>query len=129
MIFVGIDWAETHHDACIVDVDGRVLAKGRVPEGVHGVAKLHEMVAAHAEDPSEVVVGIEPDRGLLVGALVWTGYAVHAMNPLSVDRTGTATERRGRSPIRVTPRSSPIWSGPTDICIARWPATASSPER
>src|SRR5438477_2069954 len=86
VIFVGIDWSETHHDACIVDLDGRMLAKGRVPEGVEGVARLHEMVAAHAEDPSQVVVSIELDRGLLVGVLVAAGYAVHAINPLSVDR-------------------------------------------
>jgi transposase len=86
VIFVGIDWSETHHDACILDVDGQVVGKGRVPEGVDGAAKLHEMVAAYAEDPSQVVVGIELDRGLLVGALVAAGYAVHAINPLSVDR-------------------------------------------
>jgi transposase len=86
VIFVGIDWSEDHHDACILDAEGRVLAKGRVPEGVDGVARLHEMVAAHAEDPSEVAVGVELDRGLLVGALVGAGYAVHAVNPLSVDR-------------------------------------------
>ena len=86
MNFVGIDWSETHHDACILDVEGRVLAKGRLPEGVDGAAKLHEMVAAHTEDPSQVVVGIELDRGLLVSALVAAGYAVHAINPLSVDR-------------------------------------------
>jgi transposase len=86
VIFVGIDWSENHHDVCIVDADGRVRDKGRVPEGVEGVAKLHEMVVAHTEDPSEVVVGIELDRGLLVGAIVAAGYAVHAINPLSVDR-------------------------------------------
>lgn len=86
MVFVGIDWSERHHDVCVMDVDGRVLAKGRVPEGVEGLAQLHEMVAAHAEEPSEVVVAIEIDRGLLVGALVASGYAVHAVNPLSVDR-------------------------------------------
>src|SRR5437667_6383113 len=86
VIFVGIDWSETHHDACVLDVDGRVLTKGRVPEGIDGVSTLHEMVAAHAEDLSEVVVGIELDRGLLVGALVAAGYTVHAINPLSVDR-------------------------------------------
>jgi len=86
VIFVGIDWSERHHDVCVMDVEGRVLAKGRVPEGVDGVGRLHEMVAAHAEEPSEVVVGIELDRGLLVGALVAAGYAVHAVNPLSVDR-------------------------------------------
>ncbi len=82
MIFVGIDWSETHHDVCAMDADGKVLAKGRVPEGVEGVARLHEMVSAHAEEPSEVVVGIELDRGLLVGALVASGYAVHAINPV-----------------------------------------------
>lgn len=27
MIFVGIDWAEAHHDACVVDELGAVLAK------------------------------------------------------------------------------------------------------
>ncbi len=86
MIFVGIDWSEHHHDVCVMGTDARVLAKGRVPEGVEGVARLHEMVSAHAEEPSEVVVGIELDRGLLVGALVASGYAVHAINPLSVDR-------------------------------------------
>ena len=86
MIFVGIDWSECHHDACVMDVEGRVLAKGRVPDGVQGVARLHELVAAHAEDASAVSVGIEIDRGLLVDALVAAGYMVHAVNPLSVDR-------------------------------------------
>jgi len=86
VIFVGVDWSEAHHDVCVMDADGKVLAKGRVPEGVEGVSRLHEMVSAHVEDPSDVVVGIELDRGLLVGALVASGYAVHAVNPLSVDR-------------------------------------------
>ncbi len=86
MIFVGIDWSESHHDVCVMDADGKVLAKDRIPEGVQGVAQLHEMVAVHAEEPSDVVVGIELDRGLLVGALLAAGYAVHAINPLSVDR-------------------------------------------
>lgn len=86
MVFVGIDWSERHHDVCVMDVEGRVLTKERVPDGVEGLAQLHEMVAAHAEEPSEVVVAIEVDRGLLVGALVASGYTVHAVNPLSVDR-------------------------------------------
>jgi hypothetical protein len=86
VIFVGIDWAEAHHDVCVMDLEGRVLGQGRVKDGVEGVARMHEMVGMHAGDPSEVVVGIEIDRGLLVGALVAAGYAVHAVNPLSVDR-------------------------------------------
>lgn len=86
MIFVGIDWAEAHHDLCVLDHEGGVLAKGRVPDGVDGIGRLHAMVAAHAEDPSQVVVGIEIDRGLLVGALVAAGYRVYAINPFAVSR-------------------------------------------
>ncbi len=86
MIFVGIDWSEAHHDVSVLDAQGGVLDQGRVRDGVAGVARLHEMVAAHAEEPSEVAVGIEIDRGLLVGALIAAGYAVYAVNPLSVNR-------------------------------------------
>lgn len=86
MIFLGIDWAEAHHDLCLLSETGSVLARGRVPDGVEGVARLHEMVAEHADEPGEVVVGIELDRGLLVGALVASGYQLYAINPLSVDR-------------------------------------------
>ena len=86
MVFVGIDWAEAHHDICVVDEDGEVLAKRRVPEGLAGVGKLHALIAEHAEDPASVVVGIETDRGLLVGSLVAAGYKVFAINPLASSR-------------------------------------------
>ncbi|MQB02483.1 MAG: transposase, partial [Actinobacteria bacterium] len=86
LVFVGIDWSEKHHDICIVDQDGEILARGRVAEGIEGVARLHAMVAEHADDPEDVIVGIETDRGLLVGALIAAGYRVFAINPLSVDR-------------------------------------------
>jgi GrpB-like predicted nucleotidyltransferase (UPF0157 family) len=48
--------------------------------------RLHELIAGHASDPAEVVVGIETDRGLLVGALVAAGYQVIAVNPLAASR-------------------------------------------
>src|SRR5947209_4646384 len=80
VIFVGIDWAEAHHDVCVVDEQGAMLAKARVPDGVEGTRRLHELVAEHAEEPHEVIVGIETDRGLLVGSLVAAGYAVFAIN-------------------------------------------------
>ncbi|GAC1361735.1 MAG: hypothetical protein NVSMB32_01160 [Actinomycetota bacterium] len=39
VIFVGDDWAEAHHDMCIIDETGKVLAKRRGPEGL-GVRKM-----------------------------------------------------------------------------------------
>ena len=41
------------------------------------------MIAEHAEDPAQVVIGIETDRGLWVNVLTAAGYQVFAINPLA----------------------------------------------
>ena len=86
MIFVGDDWAEDHHDVYLMDEAGKRLASRRLPEGLAGIRQLHELIAAHAEEPDQVVIGIETDRGLWVGALTAAGYQVFAVNPLAVAR-------------------------------------------
>jgi hypothetical protein len=85
-VFVGHDWAEDHHDVFVEDHESRRLVGGRLPEGVEGVARFHEMVADLVEDPADVVVATETDRGLFVGSLVAAGYTVLAVNPMSVAR-------------------------------------------
>ena len=65
---------------------GPRLGYARIPEGIQGIARFHQMVAEHASDAAEVVVGIETDRGLWVGALVAAGYVVYAINPRAVSR-------------------------------------------
>jgi hypothetical protein len=85
MLFLGIDWGEHHHpDLCLLDQDGMMLAARRITDGLAGVGELHALVAAHAQGPAEVVVGIETDRGLLVGALLAAGYQMYAVNPHTV---------------------------------------------
>jgi transposase len=86
VLFVGLDWAEDHHDVAVMDEGGQVVTARRVVEGLAGLTALHELLAAHGEDPAEVVVGTETDRGLFVGALVAAGYQVYAVNPLAVSR-------------------------------------------
>jgi transposase len=86
VLFVGVDWAERHHDVCLLDPHGAVLAKRRITDGLVGVSELHALLACHAQDASQVVVGIETDRGLLVGALLAAGYQVYGINPLAVSR-------------------------------------------
>jgi transposase len=86
MIFIGDDWAEEHHDVYLMDEAGKRLASRRLPEGLAGVRQLHELVSTHAEEPDQVVVGVETDRGLWVGALAAAGYQVFAINPLAVAR-------------------------------------------
>ena len=85
-VFVGHDWAEAHHDIHVEDADGKRLAKARLPEGVDGVARFHELLASFIEEPAEATIATETDRGLFVGALVAAGYRVLAVNPLSTSR-------------------------------------------
>ncbi|MQA12812.1 MAG: IS110 family transposase [Pseudonocardiaceae bacterium] len=89
MLFVGDDWAEDHHDVEVQDETGRRLGRARVPEGVAGLARFHELIGYFGgEDlaPQQVMVGIETDRGPWVAALVAAGYRVFAVNPRQVDR-------------------------------------------
>ncbi|HEV2808950.1 MAG TPA: IS110 family transposase [Acidimicrobiales bacterium] len=85
-VLVGHDWAEAHHDVYVQHVEGRRVAKARLAEGVEGVARFHELVAPLVEDPADVVIATETDRGLFVGALVAAGYQVLAVNPMSTSR-------------------------------------------
>ncbi len=86
MIFVGDDWAEAHHDVHVMDEGGARLAGRRLPEGLEGIRRFHELVGDLVENPNEVVVAIETDRGLWVHALAAAGYQVYAINPLAVAR-------------------------------------------
>jgi transposase len=97
MWFVGDDWAEDHHDVEVQDGTGRRLARARLPEGVAGIARLHELIAgvvAEEAEPGQVAIGIETDRGPWVAALVAAGYRVFAINPRQVARY---RERHGTS--------------------------------
>src|SRR6476659_10130050 len=86
MLFVGDDWAEDHHDVYLMNDTGDRLASQRLPEGLAGISRLHALIAEHAEDPAQVIIGIETDRGLWVGALTAAGYQVFSINPLAAAR-------------------------------------------
>ena len=89
MLFVGDDWAEAHHDIEIQDESGRRLTRRRLPEGIAGIGELHDLIGRFAgenDEPGQVVIGIETDRGPWVTALVAAGYTVYAANPKQVTR-------------------------------------------
>jgi hypothetical protein len=106
MLFIGDDWAEDHHDVEITDADGRRLGSARLPEGVAGIERLHDLVGVHLTDDDAdpdtgrlrrgtVSVGIETDRGPWVQALLAAGYDVYALNPMSVARYRERTTTSG----------------------------------
>jgi transposase len=98
LLHVGDDWAEAHHDIEIIDDQGGVLVRRRLPEGVAGLGVLHALIADHLGDddePGDVLVGIETDRGAWAQALIATGYRVYAINPLKVARYRERHETSG----------------------------------
>lgn len=103
-LFCGIDWAETHHDVAIIDNDGQLIAKKRIPDDPDGFAQLIEMLAAAGDNTnSPVPVAIETPRGLLVAALRATGRPVYAINPLAVARYRERySPSQGRNPTTPT---------------------------
>ena len=86
MIFAGVNWAEAHHDVCVMSEDGQVLEQRRVSHSVAGIGELHALIAAHAEEGELVAAGIEVNRGLVVTALLAAGYQVYAVNPMASAR-------------------------------------------
>jgi transposase len=86
MFFVGNDWAQDHHDVCVMGESGDVLAIRQFGHGINGVAMFHDLMAGFVSDPGDVVIGVETDRGMWVEALVAAGYQVYAVNPKSASR-------------------------------------------
>jgi transposase len=88
-LFAGDDWAEDHHDVEVMDEAGNVLARRRLPEGAAGMSQLHALIGGflgEGADDSEVLIGIETDRGPWVTALLAGGYRVYPVNPLLSSR-------------------------------------------
>ena len=85
MIFVGDDWAEAHHDVCVLDEQGGGWEAAGA-EGLAGIGQLHALLAEHAERAGR---GRDRDRDrsrLWVAALLEAGYRVYAINPLAASR-------------------------------------------
>ena len=86
-IWCGIDWSERHHDVALVDDDGVLIAKRRIPESAAGFRQLLELLAEHRErSDAPIPVAIETAKGLLPAALRAAGYQLFPINPLAVSR-------------------------------------------
>ncbi len=118
MYYAGIDWADQHHDAVVIDDEGRRVGSIRVEHNTRGLARLTDFLKDIAT-PRELAVVVETDRGLLVASLLESGLAVYPVNPKTVNRrrapSGAKTDaidaymlaRTGRSDLRDLRRLAP----------------------
>jgi transposase len=87
MWYAGIDWADAHHDAVVIDEQGRRVASCRVSHTPEGLAQLVTFLQGTvASAPQELVCLIETTHGLLITALLEAGLAIYPVNPKTVDR-------------------------------------------
>jgi transposase len=92
MWYAGIDWADNHHDAVVVDDAGRVVLTLRVAHTVTGLAQLttalEQICGPTAKE--QLVCIVETNRGLLISALLEASFPVYPVNPKTVDRRRNA---------------------------------------
>ncbi len=86
MLYVGIDWASEHHDIFLTNDSAQTLAAFRIAHASQGFERLHRVINEHQPEPQQVLVALEPTRGLLVHDLLRSGYQVYAINPKAVRR-------------------------------------------
>ncbi len=93
MWYAGIDWADTHHDALVIDERGRQVGSLRVDHTPQGMSKLNtflEQIIGTAPKEQMACI-IETTHGLLIAHLLEAGWPVYPVNPRTVDRRRSAS--------------------------------------
>jgi len=86
-VYVGIDWADDHHDVYVTNDTATALDSFKIAHSREGMEKLISRVAkCCTTDRESVLVAVESHQGLLIYALLEAGYLVYPINPKAMDR-------------------------------------------
>jgi hypothetical protein len=122
MWFAGIDWADEHHDAVVLDGAGKRVAATRVAHSAEGLQRLVAFLQDVGDvrtHPEQLACIIETSHGLLISTLLEAGLPVYPVNPKTVERhrgpAGAKTDaldayllaRKGRSDLADLRRLQP----------------------
>src|SRR5437763_4139144 len=91
--YAGIDWANDHHDALVVDEQGRQVGSLRVDHSPQGMSKLNTFLQQIIgwESKEQMACIIETTYGLLIAHLLEAGWPVYPVNPRTVERRRAAS--------------------------------------
>jgi transposase len=92
MWYAGVDWADDHHDAVVIDATGKRVAALRVAHTADGLSRLVAFlqdIGDVREYPEHLACIIETSHGLLISGLLEAGVPVYPVNPKTVDRHRT----------------------------------------
>jgi transposase len=97
MWYVGLDWADTHHDVEVQDEAGLRVAARRFTHSHDGLHELQAFLLGSATAPEELAGMVETNHGLLITFLLEAGFAVYAVNPKAIQQlrkvAGAKTDR------------------------------------
>jgi transposase len=90
MWYVGLDWADQHHDLVILDEAGRQAGSRRVAHTKEGLEDLKDFLLSVTLQPEQLACIVETTHGLLITFLLEAGLPVYPVNPKTVDRRRNA---------------------------------------
>ncbi len=81
MWYVGLDWADTHHDVEVPYLAGKRVGVRRFAHSHQGLNELKQFVLSIATDPEQLACIVETNHGLLITFLLEAGIPVYPVNP------------------------------------------------
>jgi transposase len=81
MWYVGLDWADQHHDVMVLGEAGRRAGSRRVTHSQEGLEDLKQFLLSIAPRPEDLACVVETSHGLLITFLLEAGIPVYPVNP------------------------------------------------
>jgi transposase len=86
MWYVGLDWADTHHDVVVLDEAGQRVGSRRFAHSHDGLNELKQFVLGIATQPEHLACIVETSHGLLIAFLLEAGIPVYPVNPKTANQ-------------------------------------------
>ncbi len=97
MWYVGLDWADTHHDVEVLDEAGKRVGVRRFAHSHEGLHELKAFLLGIAASPEQLACIVETNHGLLITFLLEAGIPVYPVNPKTANQlrkvAGAKTDR------------------------------------
>src|SRR5437660_1931977 len=97
MWYVGLDWADTHHDVEVLDEAGKRVGARRFAHSHEGLNELKAFLLSIAASPDQLACIVETNHGLLIAFLLEAGFPVYPVNPKTANQlrkaAGAKTDR------------------------------------
>jgi transposase len=86
MWYIGLDWADTHHDVEVLDEAGKRVGARRFAHTHAGLHELQAFLLGIAPEVEQLACIVETNHGLLITFLLEAGIPVYPVNPKTANQ-------------------------------------------